>query len=96
MAKLLSFNKRMRLFKASVEPQFKYCPIVWIFIADVPTTKLIGYMRELLKLFMMRTFRLLINYLPWANLSVFAIKIPETLNLNLQDNLLFMIFPGTV
>ena len=28
MAKLLSFNKRRTLVKASVESQFKYCPIV--------------------------------------------------------------------
>ena len=31
MAKLLSFNKRKKLFKAFEESQFKYCPIVWIF-----------------------------------------------------------------
>ena len=31
MAKLVSFNKRRTLFKAFVESQFKYCPIVWIF-----------------------------------------------------------------
>ena len=31
MAKLLSFNKRRTLFKAFVESQFKYCPIVWMF-----------------------------------------------------------------
>ena len=31
MAKLLSFNKRKTLFKAFVEFQFKYCPIVWMF-----------------------------------------------------------------
>ena len=30
MAKLVSFNKRKTLFKAFVESQFKYCPIVWI------------------------------------------------------------------
>ena len=28
---LLSFNKRRTLFKAFVESQFKYCPIVWMF-----------------------------------------------------------------
>ena len=28
MAKLLSLNKRKKLFKAFVESQFKYCPIV--------------------------------------------------------------------
>ena len=31
MANLLSFNKRGSLFKAFVEPQFKHCPIVWMF-----------------------------------------------------------------
>ena len=31
MGKLLSFNKRRELFKAFVEFQFKYCPIVWMF-----------------------------------------------------------------
>ena len=31
MANLLSFNKRRTLFKAFVESQFKYCPIVWMF-----------------------------------------------------------------
>ena len=31
MANLLPFNKRRKLFKAFVEPQFKYCPIVWMF-----------------------------------------------------------------
>ena len=31
IAKLLSFNKRGTLFKAFVESQFKYCPIVWMF-----------------------------------------------------------------
>ena len=31
MANLLSFNKRRTLFKAFVESQFKYCPIVWLF-----------------------------------------------------------------
>ena len=28
---LLSFNKRRTLFKAFVESQFKYCPILWMF-----------------------------------------------------------------
>ena len=28
---LLSFNKRRTLFKAFVQSQFKYCPIVWMF-----------------------------------------------------------------
>ena len=31
MAKRLSFNKRRILFKAFVESQFKYCPLVWMF-----------------------------------------------------------------
>ena len=48
------------------------------FIVTVPTTKLKGYMREPLKLFMMTTSRLLINYWPWKNLSVFKIKISRS------------------
>ena len=31
MAKFLSFKKRRTLFKALVDSQFKYCPIVWMF-----------------------------------------------------------------
>ena len=31
MAKLISFKKGRTLFKAFVEPQFKYCPIAWMF-----------------------------------------------------------------
>ena len=45
------------------------------FIVDIPTTKLIGFMREPLVLFMMTMSQLLINYLPWTYFSVFTIKI---------------------
>ena len=31
MLKLFSIKKRGTLFKAFVQPQFKYCPIVWMF-----------------------------------------------------------------
>ena len=31
MVNLLSFNKSRTLFKALVESQFKYCPVVWMF-----------------------------------------------------------------
>ena len=31
MANLLYFNKRRTFFKAFLESQFKYCPIVWMF-----------------------------------------------------------------
>ena len=31
VANFLSFNKRRIFFKAFVESQFKYCPIVWMF-----------------------------------------------------------------
>ena len=55
MANLLSFNKRRTLFVAFVEFQFKYCQLFRCFIVDVPTAKLIGYMREPLELFMMTT-----------------------------------------
>ena len=31
VAKFLSFKKRCILFKAFIESQFKYCPLVWMF-----------------------------------------------------------------
>ena len=95
VANLLSFNKRRTLFKAFVESQFKYCrQLFGCFIVDLPTTKLIGYMREPLELFTMTTSQLLINYLPWTNLSVFTINISR--DSSLKFTRLFMIFLGTV
>ena len=75
MVNLLSFNKRRTLFKAFVESQLNTVQLFGCFIVNVPTAKLIGCMREPLELFMMTTSQLLINYLPWKNLSVFSIKI---------------------
>ena len=75
MENLLSLNKRRIVFKAFVESQFKTVQLFGCFIVDEPTAKLIGYIRELLELFMMTTSQLFINYLPWTNLSVFTIKI---------------------
>ena len=40
MAKLLSFKKRRTLFKAFVESQFKYCPIVWMFHSRFTNNKI--------------------------------------------------------
>ena len=40
MADLLSFNKRRALFKAFVESQFKYYPIVWIFYSRCINNKI--------------------------------------------------------
>ena len=40
MANLLSFNKRRTLFKAFVESQFKYCPIVWMFHCQCTNNKI--------------------------------------------------------
>ena len=31
LAKLIPFNKRRIPFKAFIESQFKYCPLVWMF-----------------------------------------------------------------
>ena len=53
IAKLLSFNKRRRLLwnlNLNIVRLFGY------FIVDVPTKKLISYMRESLELFMVATF----------------------------------------
>ena len=40
MANLLSFNKTRTLFNAFVESQFKYCPIVWIFLSRRTNSKI--------------------------------------------------------
>ena len=77
MANWLSFNKRRVLFKAFVESQLSIVRLFACLIVDVPTTKLIDYMKEPLELFMKMTFQLLINYLIWINLSVFTTKIPR-------------------
>ena len=40
MAKMLFFNKRKLPFKAFVESQFKYCPIVWMFHSRSTNSKI--------------------------------------------------------
>ena len=40
MTNLLSFSKRRILFKAFVESQFKYCPIVWMFHSRCTNNKI--------------------------------------------------------
>ena len=40
IAKLLSFNKRRTLFKALMESQFKYFPIVWMFHSRCANNKI--------------------------------------------------------
>ena len=75
MTKLLSFSKRRVLFKLLWSLNLNIVRLFGCFIVDIPTTKLMGYVREPLELFMMTTFQLLINYLLWTNLSVFTIKI---------------------
>ena len=76
MAKLLSFNKRRTLFKAFVEYQFKYCPIVWMFHSRRTNNK-INRLHE-------RALRIVYDddvsafdekFFPWKNLSIFTIKI---------------------
>ena len=75
VANLFSFNKRRTLFKAFAESQFKYCPIVWMFHSRHTNNKINRLHERSLESFMMATSQLLINYLPWTNLSVFTIKI---------------------
>ena len=72
MTKWLSFNKGKILLFRSLNLDIVL--LLECFKVDVPITKLIGYIRELLKLFMISTSQLLINYLSWTNLSVFTIK----------------------
>lgn len=40
MAKLISFKKGRTFFKAFVEPQFKYCPIAWMFQSRSTNSKI--------------------------------------------------------
>ena len=75
VATLLSFNKKGHFLKLLWSLNLNTVQLFGCFIVNVRTTKLIGYMREPLKLFMMTSSQLLINYLPWTNLSVFTIKI---------------------
>ena len=49
------------------------------FIVDVPTAKLVGYLRGPLELFMMTTSQLLTNYLPWTNVLYSPSKYTEIL-----------------
>ena len=51
MAKLLSFNKRRTLFKAFLESQFKYCPIVWIFHSRLTKNKINKLHERALRIF---------------------------------------------
>ena len=51
MAKLLSFNKRRTLFKAFLESQFKYCPIVWIFHSRLTNNKINKLHERALRIF---------------------------------------------
>ena len=72
---LLSFSKRGHFLKLLWCLNLNTVQFFGCFIVDVQTTKLIGYITEPLELFVMTTSELLINYLPWKNLSVFTIKI---------------------
>ena len=82
-------------------PEFRHLKLVEIPIATVLflmrawlneslthlLTQLMGYMRLPLELLLKTTSQLFINYLPWANRSVFTIKkYPETFNWNLQGS----------
>ena len=75
MVNLFFLIKEGHFLKLLLSLNLNIVQLFGCFIVDVPTTKLIGYMREPLELFMMMTSQLFINYLPWTNLSVFTIKI---------------------
>ena len=63
MAKLLSSNKRMTLYKAFVVSQFKYCPIVWMFHSRRSNKKINRLHERALRIVMMATSQFLINQL---------------------------------
>ena len=81
MAELLSFSRRRALLNLLRSLKLNIVQLFGCFIVDVPTAKLMGYMREPLELFMMTTSQLLINYLPWSfcihhqNIQKFLIEI---------------------
>ena len=79
MANLFSVNKTRTFFKAFVESQFKYCPIVRIFHGRRTNNK-INRLHEPLELFMMPTSQLFINYLHGQIFLYSPSKYPETLN----------------
>ena len=53
MTNLLFFNKWKTLFKAFVESQFKYCPIVWMIHSQRTNNKINRLYQRALELFMM-------------------------------------------
>ena len=61
IGKLLSLNKDGYFLKLLWSLSFNIVQLFGCFIADPPTTKIIGYMRQPLELFMMTTSQLLIN-----------------------------------
>ena len=79
MAKLHSFNKK-GIFESC------YGVSIWTCHSRKPTTKLIGFMKEPVELFVMMTSQLLISFLPWVNLSVFTLNYSDTLHWKLQGS----------
>ena len=45
LAGLLTFDRKQILFKAFFESQFKYCPLIWMFVAEQPIIELINHMK---------------------------------------------------
>ena len=86
MAKLFSFNRRRALLNLLRSLTLNIVQLFGCFIVDVPTAKLMGYMREPLELFMMTTSQLLINYLPWPfcihhqNIQKFLIEVYQVIH----------------
>ena len=75
MLKLFSVKKRGTLFKAFVESQFKYCPIVWMFHGRRSNSKINKLHERALRIVYDDEVSTLINCFLWANVSVFIIKI---------------------
>ena len=46
MQTFLSAGKRRITFRSFIEPQFKYCPLTWMFVVEKTIIKSIGYIKN--------------------------------------------------
>ena len=94
MAKLLFFNKRRTFFKAFVESQFKYCPIVWMFHSRHTNNKINMLHERALRIVYDDGVSIFDQLLAMDKLSGCSIKISR--NSSLKFTRLFIIFLGAV
>ena len=94
MAKLLFFNKRRTFFKAFVESQSKYCPILWMFHSRHTSNKINMLHETALRIVYDDGVSIFDQLLAMDKLSGCSIKISR--NSSLKFTRLFIIFLGAV